>query len=196
MSNTFIWFALWINLFFSVYALVKELICSSVFQPFPYIVRSEDFLYTSWHMSDEKHPVLISSPSAAEACLKPIYSTMRILMSCLICLTTPKGGYFKVLEDTQTNLKSNLSVKPSGPSCVTFKASLGSSHRKMPPRDVGSAQTLARHPLTQGQHLLRDDADTFLPVGWDGEVLIIMRMLRLGTEATHLENRCIRVAGD
>lgn len=150
-----------LTFFFSVYALVEELICSSVFQPFPYIVRSEDFSYTSWHMSDEKHPVLISSPSAAEACLKPIYSTMRILMSCLICLTTPKGGYFKVLEDTQTNLKSNLSVKPSGPSCMTFKTSLGSSHQKMPTRD---AQTLSRHPLTQGQHLLWDEPSC----PWDG----------------------------
>lgn len=59
--------------FLSVYILVEELI---FFLNFPILslgCKSRIFLHTSWHISNEKHAVLISSPSTAEACLKPIY---------------------------------------------------------------------------------------------------------------------------
>lgn len=46
---------------------------------------------------------------------------MCILMSCLICLNKQKESYFKLLENTQTNLKSNLDFaeKPSGSSLLS-----------------------------------------------------------------------------
>lgn len=46
---------------------------------------------------------------------------MCILMTCLICLDKQKEGYIKLLENTQTNLKSNLDFaeKPSGSSSLS-----------------------------------------------------------------------------
>lgn len=107
--------------FFSVNILVEKLIFFLNFPILSLCCKSRIFLHISWHISDEKHGVLISFPALQKLAWNLFTARMCILMSCLICLNKQKGGYFKLLEDTQTNRKSNLHFleKPSR-SCSSF----------------------------------------------------------------------------
>lgn len=78
---------------------MKNFFSPSIFQSFSCTMS---LLHASWHISDEKHTVLISSSSSTEACLKPIYC-WDVHINVLSCLPQQtERSYFKLVEDTQT----------------------------------------------------------------------------------------------
>lgn len=78
---------------------MKNFFSPSIFQSFSCIMS---LLHASWHISDEKHTVLISSSSSTEACLKPIYC-WDVHINVLSCLPQQtERSYFKLVENTQT----------------------------------------------------------------------------------------------
>lgn len=76
-----------------------KLVFPSVFQSFPCTVS---LLHASWHINDEKHAVLISSPSSTEAYLKPIYCWDAHINVLSYLSQQTERSYFKLVEDTQT----------------------------------------------------------------------------------------------